>query len=252
MAAEESLSTLDDAINYYRQVISLPTDQRMYAAYAQFRLAQIFLKKGDLTAASQEFARLAQDFPDYSDLISTPAAESPTDIFNSPPFRWPSMHPNPMSSVQNGRYHHNLTGFELNLMNWAVESESGSSGGGEIVFLSSPGLKTQISVWLKPDRLAAADIPSRLRGAIPQKVLQRLSFQDYKIRADSIQSISIGGKQAIQASADFVVRGNSMIEYLTWIYTEKTRAFFFARLKASEFQSLKGPIDQLIATSVVP
>jgi hypothetical protein len=250
MAAEENLSTLDAAIKFYRQVISVPTDQRMYAAYAQFRLAQIYLKKGELSAASQEFAKLAQDFPDCSDLVSTLAAESPTDIFNSPPFKWPSVPP--MSSIQNGRYHHNLTGFEINLMNWAVEGESVSSGGGEIVFLSNPGLKAKISVWLKPDRLATADIPSRLRGAIPQKVLQRLSFQDYRVRANSIQPISIGGKQAIQASADFVVQRDAMVEYLTWIYTEKTRVFFFARFKASEFQNLKDPIDQLIATSMVP
>jgi tetratricopeptide (TPR) repeat protein len=251
MAAEENLSTLDTAIKFYRQVISVPTDQRMYAAYAQFRLAQIFLKKGELSAAGREFTKLAQDFPDCSDLVSTLAAESPTDIFNSPPFRWPSVHP--MSSIRNGRYHHNLTGFEINLMNWAVESESSvSSGGGEIVFLSNPGLKAKISVWVKPDRLASADIPSRLRGAIPQKVLQRLSFQDYKVRANSIQPLSIGGNQAIQASADFVEQGNVMIEYLTWIYTEKTRVFFFARFKASEFQNLKDPIDQLIATSMVP
>ena len=32
-------------------------------------------------------------------------------------------------------------------------------------------------IWLKPDNVAALDVPGRLRGALQQKILQRLNLR---------------------------------------------------------------------------
>ena len=38
----------------------------------------------------------------------------------------------------------------------------------------------------------------------------------------------IGGKPALSLLADYTQNGEKMMEFDTWIYTGKTRAFFFA------------------------
>jgi len=48
ISAEDDNGNLDVALTYYRQVLTTPSDQRIYAAFAQFRIAQILLQKGNL------------------------------------------------------------------------------------------------------------------------------------------------------------------------------------------------------------
>jgi len=46
MQAEDLSGNLGEAVRYYSQAVNTPTDQRVYAAYAQLRLAQISLERG--------------------------------------------------------------------------------------------------------------------------------------------------------------------------------------------------------------
>ena len=108
------------------------------------------------------------------------------------------------------------------------------------------------SVWLKAEKIDAAEVPSRLRGAVQQKALQRLNLQDYMVRAGSVQMRTIDGKQAISALADYVENGSQMTEYLTWIYGDKTRVLVFSRAPSAAMPTLKPRIDQLVSSIVVP
>jgi TolA-binding protein len=73
--AQETEGNLDNAILIYRQIVNSAPSQRDLAAQAQYRLAQALLQKGDLTTASKEFERLARDYADQSNLVSSLAAQ---------------------------------------------------------------------------------------------------------------------------------------------------------------------------------
>jgi hypothetical protein len=74
--AQETEGNLDSAILIYRQIVNSAPSQRDLAAQAQFRLAQALLQKGDLTSAAQEFDKLARDYSDYRNLVSTLSAQN--------------------------------------------------------------------------------------------------------------------------------------------------------------------------------
>ncbi len=73
---QETEGNLDNAILIYRQIVNSAPSQRDLAAQAQFRLAQALLQKGDLTSAAQEFDKLARDYSDYRNLVSTLSAQN--------------------------------------------------------------------------------------------------------------------------------------------------------------------------------
>ena len=247
----EDTANLDEAARLYRQAINTPAMPRVFAAFAQFSISQISLRKGDMATATLELDKLAKDYEDCSDLVRTLVSESHKDIFNG---IHPQYSSNDISYVQNGRYHHISTGFEVSLQNWYFGTNFHSSGGGDTVYLRQLNSDTQIANWLKPDHLSADEIPNRLRGAILQKLLQRLTFENYRVRPESARMLTIGGKQALSAVSDYGPgpQGIHMAEYLTWIYTEKTRVLFFARVPEPRFQNLKPVFDQIIATASVP
>jgi hypothetical protein len=195
ISAEDN-SDLDKALQLYRQVLSMPSDQRIYAAYTQFRISQILLRKGALSAAARELENLANNYSEYNDLVGEFTTENYNGIFHG----FPSIPNNirPMGTIKNNRYHHNLTGLEFSLQDWTVGGESDSTGGGEMIFLQEADSGVDpISVWVRPDRIATADIPSREAGSVQQKILHRLSYRDYRIRLGSLQPSSINGKQAL-------------------------------------------------------
>lgn len=74
--AEQTAGKLDDAITIYRQLANSALPQRDIAAQAQYRLALALLQKGDMTGASVEMQRLAQNYADYRTLISGLAARA--------------------------------------------------------------------------------------------------------------------------------------------------------------------------------
>ena len=74
--AEQTAGNLDNAITIYRQLANSALPQRDIAAQAQYRLALALLQKGDLTGASVEMQRLAQNYADYRTLISGLAARA--------------------------------------------------------------------------------------------------------------------------------------------------------------------------------
>jgi len=76
MFAEQTQGDLDKAITIYRQLANSGLPQRDVAAQAQYRLALALLQKGDLTGASVEMQRLAQNYADYRTLISGLAARA--------------------------------------------------------------------------------------------------------------------------------------------------------------------------------
>jgi hypothetical protein len=43
-----------------------------------------------------------------------------------------------------------------------------------------------------------------------------------------------------------------MVEYMTWIYTEQGRTFFFARAAADDLVLLQGQFEAIVNSAVIP
>lgn len=80
MYAQQTAGDLDQAIAIYRQIVNSAPSQREIAAQAQYLLAESLIRKGDFTLASQEFARLARDYQEYSSVVSRMAAQAPRTV----------------------------------------------------------------------------------------------------------------------------------------------------------------------------
>jgi len=102
-------------------------------------------------------------------------------------------------------------------------------------------------------RLAGpASISAVMNRRLDSKVAQRNNFQGYTFRADSVRQTTIGGKPALSAVADYMQTGQQMVEYITWIDGEKSRAVFSVRLPASELPGFQSRFDAIIQSAMVP
>jgi hypothetical protein len=69
----------------------------------------------------------------------------------------------------------------------------------------------------------------------------------------TIEKKTVGGQAAGSIEAEYVDDGNvKMIEYHTWVISEKTHAYLPARVRAEEFENFKGQIDLILASFSVP
>jgi protocatechuate 3,4-dioxygenase beta subunit len=72
---QDAVGDVDDAIRIFRQVLTTPSPKRDYAAQAQSRIVLCLLKKGDAASAGREFDKLARDYTDFKDLVSSIAGQ---------------------------------------------------------------------------------------------------------------------------------------------------------------------------------
>jgi len=268
--AQQTAGDLDGAIQTYRQIVASNPAQRIYAAQAQMHLAQALLQKGDLPGAAQEFTPLSANYSEFRDMIAGMAGR--------------------MAGVEHGRvfslgtvtplegepthYQHNLTGVELTMPSgWKLEGDSGSSGGGDMVLLSSSNLQTDIlAVWLKPGTGDGANLDKQLRASLARKGEDRVGVEGWKVRPESVQMRVVAGQQALSAVADYsetagqatVQNGGGevslktantpvkMVEYMIWVQSAKSKAFFFGRANAADLAALQSGIDQLASMAVIP
>ena len=63
----------------------------------------------------------------------------------------------------------------------------------------------------------------------------------------------INGRDAMVAMGRYIgTAGQPMIEYMTWIYTTDSRAFFFARVPVDDVPLLRPSFEMLVNSAVVP
>ncbi len=68
--AQETVGDLDEAIRIFRQITGSPSNNKLFAAQAQYQLVVCMLQKGDRAAASREVELLARDYPEQQDLLA--------------------------------------------------------------------------------------------------------------------------------------------------------------------------------------
>jgi hypothetical protein len=123
-----------------------------------------------------------------------------------------------------------------------------------MVSLSTPDARASLNIWLISEENDAASVEAKLANAPIEKKQMRLGFEGWRIREGSLHHVNIGGHRAVVATADFTDGSEKRAgaEYMTWIYTEKARAFFFARVPADELEALRPQFDSIVQSAIIP
>lgn len=254
--AQDSAGDLDRAIAVYREIVRSNPSQRAVAATAQMRLAQALLQKGDLAAAAREFDTLSRDYAEFSDLIASMAARMGSGTRQSN-FT--------LGTVNGNHYRHKVTGIEVTLpREWSFTSDWSIFDGemlgfrdvhsivSAFVFMSPlVGTSTTKSATFSWDE-RTNDVRAALETDLKLKPAQRRDFTGWMVRPGTIQHRTIAGAPALTAVADYKEGGRDMVEYMTWIRSTANRAFFSARMSASELQVLQPVFDRIMMSSRIP
>jgi hypothetical protein len=158
-----------------------------------------------------------------------------------------------MGTLENGIYHHKLTGVQFTLPpDWVFVSQGWASGGAQGILLRDTVSNVIGTLWLKARVADPADIPAVMDRRLDTRVMQRNNFDGYKFRSESVRHTTIGGQPALSAIADYVSNGQPMVEYVTWVDGQKSRVVFGSRMPASALAEFQGRFDTVIQSVVVP
>lgn len=238
---QETAGDPDGAVQIYRQITVSAPSQSPVAAQAQFRIAEILLQKGDLNGAAMEFNILATRYSEYQALIAKMAG------------RLGGVQNHAAGTIRDGRYRNNRTGLELLVAApWKTTYDGESSDNGDMVGLSD-GSPVDFGVWVRPEASTPAEIPEKLRSAVPAKVKMNAGMPGFAFLPESYCLRTIAGRQALSAVAEYVENGQKMAAYYTWIFTAKTHVVFIARdVPFSDLMAVEARFDPFVATAVVP
>jgi predicted Zn-dependent protease len=158
-------------------------------------------------------------------------------------------------SVRDGRYHHDETGLEFDVPAGFsdVRTMPYANNRGQQVMVSSKD-NGVISAWVAKGKVSPNRISKLLDGQIPAKVARRKGpFSGYEIPADSVQTMTINGEQAIKATAFYSEKGGEkMVELLTWIQSENAVVHFYAMVPAEKLPAMQGAFDQMVLSAKLP
>lgn len=245
--AEETLGDRAEAARIYRQIVAAPAVPRSIAQEAERRLTRL--------TASQR--------PGVPGILILPPAAQPTIMIQ-----------HTLGTVEQGRYRHLSSGITFDLPpGWTASETYPSSDGGDMVTLTDEATKRSINVWMIKEETPAAQVVGRVAGAPAEKLRQRhsgyglpgmLDDRTYEIPQQTVQPTLINGRHAIVAVANYVgvpdsglparppVATEPMHEYMTWIYTSQSRAFFRARVRVDDLPLLRPSFEQLVYSAAIP
>jgi len=160
-----------------------------------------------------------------------------------------------LGALENGVYHNNLTGIELTIPpNWVIASQapSPSTTDAQALKLKDSASSVVATVWMKRRNAEKADLEALMKDRLEAKATQRNNFQGYTYRPESVQHTTINGRPALSAVADYVMAGQKMVEYLTWVDGEKSRVVFAGRVPPEDLVNFQAILDPVIQSAVVP
>ena len=276
--AQQTAGDADGAIKIYQQVIGMAGVDHAIAARAQMQIVSAFLQKGDLPGAAREFNTLKLNYGDQKEVVS--AATMAVQLAAHASSAHPTTSVQPIPSVQtipsaqtspstprltkgtlaNGVYHHTTTGTEIRVpAGWSITGDALSSGGGECVLLNDSSGQSYF-VWMMSDPVSAAEIPATLQHDADRKLLQRTGegVQGFGVRPGTLFKFlngtarEGGTRQVVTVAFDFVSGTTSMIEYGTWVRTEKTFVYFRGICPASSTDAVQAGMQMLLSATDLP
>lgn len=260
---QQTAGDVDGAIQIYRSVIASAGADRLTAGRAQMQLVSAFLEKGDFAGASREFNTLMQSYGDQKEVISSMSAAMGLAVSMGSAQHGPGvlggMLGGPaaakltLGTLENGVYRHTKTGTEIALPpGMSIAGDSGSSGGGEAVILNDSAGMSYL-VWMKPDKLPAAEILAQLEKDVSYKVHQRTvdGAEGFKERPGTELQFAHGNGQALAVAFDLGQDG-TRIEYDTWARTENTEVYFRCICPANMIAMVQDRLQQLVKATTIP
>ena len=249
---QQAKGDLDAAIQMYRDIVNSSTDQRQFAAMAQYRLVMALIQKGDLVDAQREMQHLAFNYSEFKDVISAMAGNL-RGVRRGPSVSLGTLTiENSTGPNQNQTYKHKITGVELRMpQGFRVSGDTDSSDGGEMVVLAETGSQAFVAVWLKPNE-PGGNPNAQLREDLERKPSMRTDFEGWKIRPESVAYKTVAGQPALSALADFTENGVKNVEYMTWVRSAKNHVFFFGRVLLDKLPAFQQHFDQVLAGAVIP
>jgi hypothetical protein len=226
---QRTVGDYNGAIALYRQVIANSGADRATAVRAQMLIVGAYLAKGDLDTAGREFNTLTSNYGDQKETISAvaPALQSYAMQIRTGALQPPGRPVVRAGNLENGVYHHTATSTAIRVpAGWSVQTDGGSSGGGEFVNLMNG--PSEVFVYMKSRPAELEEIPWLLDAEIAYKHHQRKfdgNDESYKIRPGSQTRSGSGGRQSTTVVFDYVEGGKPRIEYGTWILTTKTLVY---------------------------
>jgi hypothetical protein len=158
----------------------------------------------------------------------------------------------PLGTFDGHRYRHTRTQSSFSVPpRWVVGGTHPSSDRGEMVSITAVEPGAAVSVWMIPESNDPPSINQKLDGSPAMKLAARQYRTNYRYRPDSIQRLVVNGNQAMAAIAEFE-DGRPYVEYLTWIYTEKTHTLFSATIAADDFPRFRPQFDALLNSTTIP
>ena len=94
-----------------------------------------------------------------------------------------------------------------------------------------------------------------LQASADKKAPQRSrdeNFTDYKLREGSCRFHTVGGKSALSCIADFTAAGVKMVEWLTWMRTDNSAAFYFTRSTPDQLEALRQQSEPVLEKLQIP
>jgi hypothetical protein len=263
---QQTAGDVDGAVKIYQQVIGMAGVDHAIAARAQMQIVTAFLQKGDLPRAARELTTLRLNYGDQKEVVAaavtaaqlaalTPSARPTTVVQTTPPA--PHL---TKGTLENGVYHHTATGTEIRVpTGWSITGDAFSSGGGECVLLNDSSGQSYF-VWMMSDPTRAAEIPATLQNDADRKLLQRTAdgVEGFEMRPGTLSKFYNGSareggtRQALAVAFDFVQGKASMIEYETWVRTEKTFVYFRGICPLSSTSAVQDGIQMLVNATDLP
>jgi hypothetical protein len=153
------------------------------------------------------------------------------------------------TSARNGRFHGPGVEFDLPA-GWSLRGTRLSAASQVLAVLENSQFQgVTAAAWIKREKTSAGDIPGEVQKLFTDT--QRSDLAHYAIRPASLRLTWIGGKQSIQAVADYESGGQLMSETLTGIVTERSKVVFFARTVPARMAELQAEFDKLVYTALV-
>jgi hypothetical protein len=159
------------------------------------------------------------------------------------------------ATYENGRYSHAGITFDVpNGWNYGG-TIPGELAADDTAHWTDPATGVAFYAWLSTRTASADDVPGLLAGVVTDKTRQRQrqGFRQWTVRPDSVQPITVGGHQGLRAVADFQSRsGASRVEYLTWIFTPRSRVLFFSNMSPDQLANDRIQFDRIVESASLP
>ncbi len=251
ISLQETEGDIDGAIQIYGQVIAMSGDVRPLAAQAQMRISGALLQKGDLAGAGREFGKLARDYADQEEVVTSMGQRLRTLAQNGPTLL--------LGDWRGGKYHHYWTGIELTLpQDWHVKTQRPDEGLWDRVEIGELNSRTTTAfVVMQREVTAPEDIADVLMKRYRYKIaVQRRDadgYLGYRVRADTFRHRLVAGQQAWSAVADYRnADGEAMSEYLVRVQSEKCALFFSVSAPVADFANVEVRFEPIVLTAVIP